>query len=169
MHDDEDDDNGENYLIGQCCETLSSPALAWLGKLSEVSRARQCVQTFGHCCKHQLQAEERRNVGQEAHSCTTPATHQRCPQGQSRFGGLHCFQRHGAALPAWMRSRSLAYGWANRSLARARTASWVLRRCCGLNSLCPSLRVQRAESEIPPIEQTKSGLNPNGCSDEDRR
>ena len=43
----------------------------------------------------------------------------------------------------------------------------MLRRCCGLNSLCPSLRAQPAESEIPPIEQTKSGLNPSGCSDED--
>ena len=66
-----------------------------------------------------------------------------------------------------MRSRSLAYDWASRSLARACTASLVLRRCCGLSSLCPSLRVQRAESAIPPIEQTKSGLNPSGCSDED--
>ena len=43
----------------------------------------------------------------------------------------------------------------------------MLRRCCGLSSLCPSLRVQRAESAITPIEQTNSGLNPSGCSDED--
>ena len=29
---------------------------------------KQCVQTLGHCCKRQLQAEERRNLKQEPQS-----------------------------------------------------------------------------------------------------
>ena len=34
---------------------------------------RQCLQTFGHSWKLQLQAKESRNVGQEVQSCTMPA------------------------------------------------------------------------------------------------
>ena len=36
LHDDDDDE--EIYFIGQCCETLSSPALAWLAKLQAEER-----------------------------------------------------------------------------------------------------------------------------------
>ena len=40
-------------------------------------RATHCVKTFGHCYKRQLQAEERRNVGQSAKLrsvCDSPAS-----------------------------------------------------------------------------------------------
>ena len=33
------------------------------------------------------------SVGQGAQSCTTPATHQRCPQGQNRFGAPSLYSR----------------------------------------------------------------------------
>ena len=38
LHDDEDDDDAEIYFIGLCCETFSSPALAWLAKLQAEER-----------------------------------------------------------------------------------------------------------------------------------
>ena len=39
LHDDEDDEGDEEiYFIGQCCETLSSLALAWLAKLQAEER-----------------------------------------------------------------------------------------------------------------------------------
>ena len=33
LHDDEDDDDAEICFLGLCCETILSPALAWLAKL----------------------------------------------------------------------------------------------------------------------------------------
>ena len=37
LHDDDDDDE-KIYFMGLCCETLSSPALAWLAKLQAEER-----------------------------------------------------------------------------------------------------------------------------------
>ena len=41
-----------------------------LKSAASASQAGQCVQTFGHCWKRQLQAKERRSMGHEAQSCT---------------------------------------------------------------------------------------------------
>ena len=95
LHDDDDDDDGEVYFSGKRSVKRSRcpRSHGWrsrrLKSAASVRQAGQCVQTFGHCWKRPLKAKERRNVGQEAQSCTTPATHQRCPQRQTRFSVSH--------------------------------------------------------------------------------
>ena len=94
LHDDDDDD-GEVYFSGKRSVKRSRcpRSHGWrsrrLKSAASVRQAGQCVQTFGHCWKRPLKAKERRNVGQEAQSCTTPATHQRCRQTSVPFAHCH--------------------------------------------------------------------------------
>ena len=72
-------------LVVVTIETLVSLVVVTMEKLVSLRvRATQWVKTIGHCCKQQLQAEERRNVGQEAQSCGASANQASdCPDGHA--------------------------------------------------------------------------------------
>ena len=76
LHDDDDDDDGEIYFnqeraVKQSRRPHSHGSRSRrLKSAASASEAGQCVQSFGHCWKRQLQAKERRSMGQEAQSCT---------------------------------------------------------------------------------------------------